>query len=91
MKQKNNLLLIAKELVNNAIKHGDRKLIKLEWINDAAGHRMLMTNHIGTGKAEGSGTGLVNVSRRIEELGGTMTGIQQEDQFFVTIWMKFIK
>jgi ligand-binding sensor domain-containing protein len=91
MKQKNNLLLIAKELVNNAIKHGDRKLIRLEWINDAAGHRMLMTNHIGTDKAEGSGTGLVNVSRRIEELGGTMTGIQQEDQFFVTVWMKFIK
>jgi ligand-binding sensor domain-containing protein/two-component sensor histidine kinase len=91
MKQKNNLLLIAKELVNNAIKHGDRKLIKLEWINDAAGHRMLMTNRVGTVKAEGSGSGMLNVSRRIEELGGTMTGVQQEDQFFVTIWMKFIK
>ena len=91
MKQKNSLLLIGKELVNNAIKHGDRKHIRLEWINDAAGHRMIMNNHVGLGKAEGSGTGLVNVSRRIKELGGTMTGIQQDDQFFVTIWMKFIK
>jgi ligand-binding sensor domain-containing protein/two-component sensor histidine kinase len=91
MKQKNSLLLIAKELINNAIKHGDRKHIRLEWINDAAGHRMIMNNHVGQIKAEGSGTGLVNVNRRIEELGGTMTGIQQDEEFFVTIWMKFIK
>lgn len=91
MKQKNNLLLIAKELINNAIKHGDRKLIKLEWVYDAAGHRILLANRIGSGKAEGSGTGLVNVGQRIQELGGHMTAVQQDGHFFVTIWMKFIK
>jgi signal transduction histidine kinase len=91
MKQKNSLLLIAKELLNNAIKHGDRKTIHLEWLNDSSGHHIMMSNRIGGNDADGSGTGLFNVSRRIEELGGTMTALQQDEKYIVTLRMKFIK
>ena len=91
MKQKNSLLLIAKELLNNAIKHGDRKIIKLEWVNDNSGHRILMSNRIGDVKADGSSTGLVNVNQRIDELGGTMTAVQQDQHYIVTLWLNFIK
>jgi ligand-binding sensor domain-containing protein/two-component sensor histidine kinase len=91
MKQKNSLLLIAKELLNNAIKHGDRQVIKLEWVRDRAGHRILMSNRVGYKNAEGSGTGIFNVSKRIEDLGGTMTAVQQDDRYVVSVWLIFIK
>ena len=91
MKQKNSLLLIAKELLNNAIKYGDRKTIHLEWLNDTSGHHIMMSNRIGGNDADGSGTGLFNVSKRIEELGGTMTTLQQDEKYIVTLRMKFIK
>lgn len=91
MKQKNSLLLIAKELLNNAIKYGDRHIIKLEWIRDGSGHRIIMSNRVGHRHSEGSGTGIINVSKRIEDLGGTMTAVQQDDRYVVNVWLTFIK
>ena len=91
MKQKNSLLMIAKELINNAIKHGDRKEIRVDWSHDPSGHRMIMRNHVGDVKVEGSGIGLINMKKRISDLGGSMTAVQQDDLFVVTLWLNFIK
>ena len=91
MKQKNSLLMIAKELINNAIKHGDRKEIRVDWCHDPSGHRMIMRNRVGDVKVEGSGIGLVNMNKRVSDLGGSMTAVQQDDLFVVTLWLNFIK
>lgn len=91
MKQKNSLLLIAKELLNNAIKHGDRKHISLEWKWGADGHHIIMRNRLGDRNADGSGVGLVNVRKRMDELGGTMNVTQQDERYVVTLGLNFVR
>jgi len=72
--QRRNLLLVTKEIVHNAIKHSKARNIKIRCKKEESSIVFDITDD-GIGfdvSGNGSGNGLRNIRRRIEELGGEL-------------------
>lgn len=71
------LYRICQELIQNSLKHGKAKLIRISLLNQDGNIRLSMTDD-GVGfnvnqVQAGKGMGLMNIENRVEMLGGTMT------------------
>jgi signal transduction histidine kinase len=70
------LYRICQEIIQNALKHGKAKLIRISLLNQAGNvHLSITDNGVGFNMNElqsGKGMGLMNIENRVEMLGGTL-------------------
>lgn len=71
------LYRICQELIQNSLKHGKAKVIRISLINQDGNIRLAITDDgVGFNKEDlklGKGMGLMNIENRVEMLGGTIT------------------
>ncbi len=89
---KHHLLMAFKEAINNIQKHTHPTLITVELDNTNQKLKMNITNHFSSKKdaSNSTGKGIINIRRRIHELGGTVEIKDVQDHFFVNIELEKI-
>lgn len=96
LKNKQHLLLVLKEGINNAIKHGDKKHIKLEWIVINGKQTIIITNTthniaINNKFTISTGIGLNSMQERMKKIGGNITYSSTPKQFQIKYHLNFLK
>jgi signal transduction histidine kinase len=87
--EKNYLLLVMKECITNAIKHGDRTAVVFEWTSIGKEQAIVITNGITGGPQSKDGQGLHNIENRMKKIGGSVSFQQGNQLFTVTIKLKY--
>ena len=93
---KRNLLLALKEGINNAIKHGNHDIIKLNWIKKNEKHKIIIKNSMlksntNSKFTSGLGLGLNSMKKRMEDIGGKISFNIENDNFEITYHLNFLK
>ena len=87
--EKNYLLLVMKECITNAIKHGDRTAVVFEWTSMGKEQAIVITNGITGGPQSKDGQGLYNIENRMKKIGGSVSFQKGNQLFTVTIKLKY--
>lgn len=93
---KRNLLLVLKEGINNAIKHGNHDVIYLSWTKKNEKHAIIIKNSILKSTTiskftHSSGIGLNSMQIRMQNIGGAMSYNIENNNFEITFHLNFIK
>jgi ligand-binding sensor domain-containing protein/signal transduction histidine kinase len=92
--QRRNIYLVTKEALNNAIKHGDKGVIMLGCFVNGSYILFSVRNnsHVqDTNRIQGSGNGMRNMRKRIQDIGGTIEFINEEHEFTVRYTFRAIQ
>ena len=93
---KRNLLLVLKEGINNAIKHGDHNFLILKWVIENEKHAIIIINSLNNSITDSkftisNGIGLNSMQKRMHDIGGDITYQIQNQQFQIKYHLNFIK
>lgn len=93
---KRNLLLVLKEGINNAIKHGDHNFLILKWVIENEKHAIIIVNSINNSITESkftisNGIGLNSMQKRMHDVGGDVSYQIENQQFQIKYHLNFIK
>lgn len=96
LKNKQNLLLVLKEGINNAIKHGDHDSLKLQWILENGKHAIIITNTSQNSTTNNkftisTGIGLNSMQVRMKKIGGKITYNSSPNLFQIKYHLNFLK
>lgn len=96
LKNKQHLLLVLKEGINNAIKHGDNKYLTLQWNEINGKQTIIITNSIHNLATNNkyiisTGIGLNSMQERMKKIGGKITYSSTPTQFQIIYHLNFLK
>lgn len=96
LKNKQHLLLVLKEGINNAIKHGDNKNLTLQWNEINGKQTIIITNSIHNLATNNkftisTGIGLNSMQERMKKIGGNITYSSTSTQFQIEYHLNFLK